>query len=257
MSDPTRLEGRCPRPARLDVALVEAGLFPTRQRAQAAVAANLVRVDGTVVGKTSQRVEAGALLEAEDPLPYVGRGGLKLEAALNRFGIPAAGRVALDVGASTGGFTDCLLQRGASRVYAVDVGLGQLAESLRQDERVVNLQGTDIRRLPPGSLNPPPDLAVADVSFISLRLVLPHVLAQLAPGPADLVALVKPQFEVGPAKVGKGGLVRREADRLAALEAVKGLAAELGLLLQGSLQSPLTGGDGNVEYLAYWQKGAR
>ncbi|MGE5590243.1 MAG: TlyA family RNA methyltransferase [Bacillota bacterium] len=250
------MRGRAPRQARLDVALVEAGLFGSRQRAQAALQAGLVLVDGRPAGKPSLRVPTGALLEAEEPMPYVGRGGLKLQAALDRFALPVAGRVALDVGASTGGFTDCLLQAGALRVYALDVGTGQLAPSLAGDPRVVNLEGTDIRRLPPHQLDPPPDLAVVDVAFISLRLVLPHVLAQLRPdAPADVVALIKPQFEVGPSRVGKGGVVRNPAYRSQAVEDVLAAAAALGLHHRETLPSPVTGGDGNQEYLAHWSRG--
>ncbi|MHB9146067.1 MAG: TlyA family RNA methyltransferase [Symbiobacteriia bacterium] len=262
------MKGNCVRPARLDVALVEAGLFGSRQRAQTAISAGTVRVNGVPGGKPSGRVEAGALLEAEDPLPYVGRGGRKLEAALDHFGVAVAGRVALDVGASTGGFTDCLLQRGARLVHAVDVGTGQLAPTLRSDPRVRNLENTDIRRLPPGALSPAPDLAVVDVSFISLRLILPHLLPHLALSAkapararavhaADIILLVKPQFEVGPERVGKGGIVRREADRLAAVTAVQQAAASLGLAPAGTaILSPVPGGDGNIEYLTGWTYGS-
>lgn len=250
------MRGEAPRAARLDVALVEAGLFSSRQRAQAALAAGLVLVDGRPADRASLRVQAGALLEAEEPLPYVGRGGLKLQAALDHFALPVAGRVALDVGASTGGFTDCLLQAGASRVYALDVGTGQLAPSLAADPRVVNLEGTDVRSLPPHSLDPAPDLAVVDVAFISLRLVLPHVLPQLRPGvPTDVVALIKPQFEVGPSRVGKGGVVRSQAYRDHAVGDVLAAAASLGLRHRGTLPSPVPGGDGNQEYLACWSLG--
>ena len=247
------MRAACRTVGRLDRSLVEAGLFGSRQRAQAAVAAGLVRVNGAVTLRPSAHVDPGDLLEAKDPLPFVSRGGLKLAAALDHFHLPVEGRLAVDVGASTGGFSDVLLQRGAGRIYAVDVGTGQLASGLRADPRVVNLEGTDIRRLPPASLLPPPDLAVVDVAFISLRLVLPHTLAQLDPTrPADVVALVKPQFEVGREGVGKGGVVRHAEYRRRALRSVLAAAQDLGLALVGTLPSPIPGGDGNAEYLAYW-----
>lgn len=250
------MRGRAPRDSRLDVALVEAGLFTSRQRAQAALSLGLVLVDGRPAGKPSRQVRCGAALEAEEPMPFVGRGGLKLQAALEHFDLTVTGRVALDVGASTGGFTDCLLRAGAGRVYALDVGTHQLAPSLAADPRVVNLEGTDIRRLPPRSLDPAPDLAVVDVAFISLRLVLPHVLPQLgADAPAEVVALIKPQFEVGPSRVGKGGVVRSEAYRQQAVADVTAAAASLGLRHRGTMPSPVAGGDGNQEYLACWSFG--
>lgn len=182
---------------------------------------------------------------------YVSRGGVKLAAALDAFALDVTGRICVDVGASTGGFTDCLLQRGAALVHAVDVGYGQLAWKLRTDPRVRVHERTNMRNLPPGALDPAPSLAVIDASFISLRLLLPATHAQLVP-PAEIVALVKPQFEVGREKVGKGGVVRDEAAREEAVAAVVAAAAELGLALRGTCVSPLPGAKkGNVELFVY------
>ena len=182
---------------------------------------------------------------------FVSRGGVKLAHALDAFAISVAGRVCADVGASTGGFTDCLLQRGAARVHAIDVGYGQLAWKLRTDPRVVVHERTNARVLPPRSLDPAPSLAVIDASFISLRLVLPAVLAQLV-DPAEVVALVKPQFEVGRGRVGKGGVVRDPALRRDAQESVVAAAGELGLELRASCESPLRGAKkGNVELFVH------
>jgi len=234
---------------RLDVALVAGGHFPSRERAQEAIAAGLVRVNGQVVTKAAHKVgPADALEVTGDPIGYVGRGGLKLEAALDRFGIRPAGLVCLDVGASTGGFTDCLLRRGARLVYAVDVGRGQLHPSLRADPRVVAMEETDIRRVE--RLPEAPALAVVDVSFISLTLVLPAVVRLLAPG-GQIVALIKPQFELGPAGVGKGGIVRDPRQHRRAVERVLGAATALGLVGREVIESPVRGGDGNREFLAW------
>ncbi|MBI3178811.1 MAG: TlyA family RNA methyltransferase, partial [Deltaproteobacteria bacterium] len=183
-----------------------------------------------------------------EPLPYVSRGGIKLQAALDAFHIEVTGRTGLDVGASTGGFTDCLLKRGARRVYAVDVGYGQLAWSLRQDPRVVVIERANIRTLPREAIPEACDVVAIDVSFISLRLVLPRMLTFVAPG-AILVALVKPQFEVGREAVGKGGVVRDAKARRAAVERIVGFCAELGLGDVACTESPLRGAKGNVEYL--------
>ncbi|MBI5379407.1 MAG: TlyA family RNA methyltransferase [Nitrospirae bacterium] len=241
--------------ARLDKLLVDRGLATRRERAQALILSGNVLVGEAKVSKAGSLVEDDAalrLLEVEGP--YVGRGGFKLEAALRGFGISAQGRVALDVGAGTGGFTDCLLQHGAARVYAVDVGYGQLAWRLRQDPRVVVLERTHIRRLDPARLEPRPDLATIDVSFISLRLVLPEVLRCLA-FPAEIVALVKPQFEVGKGMVGKGGVVRDPILREETVRAVQAAALALGLEEAGLLPSPIPGQKGNVEYLLYLRTG--
>jgi len=235
---------------RLDLELVRRGLCDTRARAQALVLAGEVKVDGRVETKAGtrigvdQRVELGA-----DPLPYVSRGGLKLAHGLDAFAVNPAGRVAVDLGASTGGFTDCLLQRGAARVYAVDVGYGQIAWKLRQDPRVVVMERTNARHL--DRLPEPASLLVGDLSFISLALVLPAVRRLVTPG-GDVVVLVKPQFEVGRERVGKGGLVSDPEARADALAAVRAAAASEGFQPLGEVESPLRGAkSGNVEYLLH------
>lgn len=231
---------------RLDQLLVERGLAETRTRAQALVMAGQVRVNGQVVDKPGTRVAADADVAVEAGLPYVSRGGVKLAAALDAFGIDPRGCVVADVGASTGGFTDCLLQRGAARVYAIDVGYGQLAWSLRRDPRVVVLERTNVRFLK--ALPEPIDLVVVDVSFISLKLVLPVVAHWLTEN-GQIVALVKPQFEVGRGEVGRGGVVRDPAQHAAVLARVAGWVRELGLRLEGLVPSPILGPAGNREFL--------
>lgn len=231
---------------RADRFLVEHGHFESRARAQAAIAAGLVRVDGRVLARASAAIPPGARVEAEAPHPYVSRGGLKLEAALDAFGLDPAGRAALDVGASTGGFTDLLLRRGAARVHAVDVGRDQLHASLRADPRVACREGTDIRALA-GPLDPVPDLCGIDVSFIALRLVLPAVAGLLAPR-ADLVALIKPQFEAGRGAL-KKGIVRDEAVQAQVCTEIRGIVEALGFAVVGLIPSPIEGGDGNREFL--------
>lgn len=237
---------------RLDVLLVERALFPTRTKAQAALMAGKVRVPG------KDRPKAGDLVMRDcqvsvlaDACPYVSRGGLKLAGALDAFRLAVAGRVALDLGASTGGFTDCLLQRGAAKVYAVDVGHGQLDARLRADPRVVNIEKTHARDLAPGSFDPRPTLAVVDVSFISLTMVLVPLLACLT-RPADVVALVKPQFELEPKKTPKG-VVKDEAHRAEALARVRAAAAGLALVETGCVDSPVAGAKGNREFLVCWR----
>jgi 23S rRNA (cytidine1920-2'-O)/16S rRNA (cytidine1409-2'-O)-methyltransferase len=239
---------------RLDQLMVERGLAESRARAQALIIAGMVRVDGRTVDKPGTRVPLDAQVTVEQGLPYVSRGGVKLAAGLDAFSIDPRGMVAADVGASTGGFTDCLLQRGAARVYAIDVGYGQLAWSLRTDPRVVVMERTNVRYLQ--SLPEPVDLVTIDVSFISLRLVLPVVVGWLKPTGA-IVALVKPQFEVGRGEVGRGGVVRRPEQHLAVLEQVAEFAAALGLRLEGVEPSPIAGPAGNREFLAYLVRGAR
>ena len=231
--------------------MVERGLAASRERARALILAGKVLVAGVPVTK------AGALVSSQAPLtlqtgdiPYVSRGGVKLAAALEHFQICVAGQVVLDVGASTGGFTDCLLQRGALRVYAVDVGYGQLAWSLRQDPRVILLERTNIRYLPRQAIPEPIDLATIDVSFISLTLVFPKVREFVRPAGA-ILALVKPQFEVGRHQVGKGGVVRAATLQLQVVENLKAFAASLGLEVLGHLPSPILGPKGNQEYLLY------
>jgi 23S rRNA (cytidine1920-2'-O)/16S rRNA (cytidine1409-2'-O)-methyltransferase len=238
------VEGR----VRLDQALVAQGLVPSRQRAQAMVRAGLVRVAGAVADRPDQLVDPAVNIDLEHVKAYVSRGGDKLAAALDAFGIDPSGRVGLDVGASTGGFTDLLLQRGAARVIAVDVGYGQLAWSLRQDARVTVLERVNIRYLE--SLPSPADLAVIDVSFISLRLVLPRVRELLSP-PGDVVALVKPQFEVGKGAVGKGGVVRDPEQHRRVLEELRQFAQENGYEIAGELTSPILGAKGNREFLLH------
>ena len=234
--------------ARLDLLLVERGLFETRSKAQAAVMAGLVLVDGAPAGKAGDAVSADADLTLKsDPCPYVSRGGLKLKAALDAFAMDVRGRVCLDVGASTGGFTDCLLQHGAAKVYAIDVGTAQLDSRLKSDPRVVSRENTHARLLRPEWFDPRPSLAVADVSFISLTQVLPFIVPCLE-GPRELVVLVKPQFEVGP-KLAPKGVVRDPAVRLQAVEKVRAAAAALGLAERGVAESPAKGPKGNVEFL--------
>ena len=238
---------------RLDVLLVERGLFESRARARAAIEAGGVAVDGRTASRPSEAVEETAVLDAVPAHPWVGRGALKLEHALRLWPVKIDGRVVLDVGASTGGFTEVCLERGAARVYAVDVGRGQLHPRLKTDPRVVELEGTDARSLGPTLVPEPVDVVVCDVSFIGLAKALPAALVLARPG-GDLIALVKPQFEVGPGKVGKGGLVKDEADRLAALQAVIGFTERSGWRVEASAESPVTGGEGAREWLLWARK---
>jgi 23S rRNA (cytidine1920-2'-O)/16S rRNA (cytidine1409-2'-O)-methyltransferase len=237
---------------RLDVALVERGLAETRAAAQRLVMAGLVFSGDRRLDKAGQGVAADTQLEVRgQPHPYVSRGGLKLAKALDHFAIPVSGRIALDVGASTGGFTDCLLQRGATKVYAVDVGTNQLAWKLRSDPRVVSMEKTNIREL---VLPQPVDLIVCDVSFIGLRTALPRAL-ELAPPGAHLVALIKPQFEVGKGRVGKGGIVREAELHREVVETITAwLGARPGWQVLGVIDSPITGTDGNQEFLVSAQR---
>jgi 23S rRNA (cytidine1920-2'-O)/16S rRNA (cytidine1409-2'-O)-methyltransferase len=237
---------------RLDQAVVERGLAKSRERAKALIMQGRVLVGRVPATKAGSMVDADAeiTLKGQD-IPYVGRGGLKLEAALETFGIDPSGRVAMDVGASTGGFTDCLLQRGARVVYAVDVGYGQLDWKLRQDERVVLFERMNIRHMERSSIPETVGLAVIDVSFISLKLVLPKVREFMERPGGEVVALVKPQFEVGRADVGKGGIVRDPEKRLAALMGIEEFCAEIGLRVMGTMESPVPGAKGNIEYLLH------
>lgn len=245
-----------PRRFRLDKLLVESGLVTTRQRAQAFIMEGKVRVDGQPVGKAGVRVAADAKLAlVGEDAPYVSRGGMKLEAALDYWKIEVAGKTFLDVGASTGGFTDCLLQRGAERVYAVDVGYGQLAWKLRQDARVVNLERVNIRSLEREQLGDEPDSAVIDVSFISLKKVIPRVVELMGSG-GDIVALIKPQFEVGKGEVGKGGVVRDHRQHERVVGEVASCGAPLGLTLKGVRESPLLGPKGNREFFIFFTRRA-
>jgi 23S rRNA (cytidine1920-2'-O)/16S rRNA (cytidine1409-2'-O)-methyltransferase len=232
---------------RIDRLLVERGLVTSRERARRLVMAGQVLVDDRPVTKPGAEVAVDAVvrLRAEES-PYVSRGGDKLAGALDAFGLDVRDAVALDVGASTGGFTDCLLQRGARRVVAVDVGYGQLAWRLRQDARVIVMERTNARRLEPGMLPERPALAVVDVSFISLAKVLPAVAGVVTSG-GTIVALVKPQFEVGRSRVGKGGVVRDADDRASAVAGVRATAVALGLEVRGEAESTLPGPKGNRE----------
>src|SRR5580700_1016949 len=232
---------------RIDRLLVERGLFESRAKAQAAIEAGLVVANETPVTKASLELPADAVLRAEPAHPYVSRGGVKLAAALDHFGFDPAGQICLDVGASTGGFTDALLARGAKRVYAVDVGRDQLHRKLRARAEVVAIENTDIRALPVGRLMPPPAFVVIDVSFISLKLVLPPATA-LAQPPAWLIALIKPQFEAGRAHV-KKGIVRDPAIHAGVGEEVAHTAVALGWNVRGITASPILGRDGNREFL--------
>ena len=247
--DETRSKARAR--VRADLALVAQGLAPTREKARALILAGQVLDGDRPVDKAGDLVAAQATLRLRgEPMPFVSRGGLKLAHALATFGIEVKDLVAVDVGASTGGFTDCLLQRGARRVYCIDVGHGQLDWKIASDPRVVVIDRTNIRLMPPECIPERCALAVVDVSFISLRLVLPRLPALLQPG-APVVTLVKPQFEVGRAKVGKGGIVRDETDRQHALDEVKAAAREQGYEVLGETTSPITGGKGNVEFLLH------
>ncbi len=236
---------------RLDRLLVDRGLMESRERAQALVLA------GQVLVNDRKQDKAGALVPEDadirilgQVLPYVSRGGLKLEAALQEFKINVSGCIALDVGASTGGFTDCLLQHGAAKVYAVDVGYGQMAWKIRQDPRVVVIERTNIRAAGPSLIPEPVDLIVVDVSFISLEKVIPSVLKFLKPE-SEIIALIKPQFEVGKEQVGKGGIVRDEEARKASVDRITGFMRAAGLEVKGIIPSPITGQDGNVEFLIH------
>jgi 23S rRNA (cytidine1920-2'-O)/16S rRNA (cytidine1409-2'-O)-methyltransferase len=235
--------------------LVARGLFESRAKARAAIEAGGVTADGRPVSRASDLLAVDAVLEAIAAHPWVGRGALKLEHALSIWPIRAVGRIALDVGASTGGFTEVCLAAGAVRVYAVDVGHGQLHASLRDDPRIVRLEGLDARALTAAEVPDPPELVVCDVSFIGLAKALPAALALAAEG-ADLVALVKPQFEVGPDRVGKGGVVRDEGARLKAAEAVAAFLEASGWVVQATAVSPIDGGDGNREHLLWAKKRA-
>jgi len=239
---------------RLDKALVVRGLAPSRERARSLLLAGAVLVDG------QRQAKAGTMIRPEssirlthEPQPYVSRGGLKLEAALDFFAIDPQGAVVMDVGASTGGFTDCLLQRGARRIYAVDVGYGQLAWKLQQDPRVVNLQRRNIRYLTWEEVGEEVDLAVVDTSFISLELVIPPILTFLKEG-GGILTLIKPQFEVGKGEVGKGGVVRDAEKHRQVVEKIGTFAECQGLIPQGVMESPIQGPKGNREFFLYCER---
>jgi 23S rRNA (cytidine1920-2'-O)/16S rRNA (cytidine1409-2'-O)-methyltransferase len=240
---------------RLDKLLVDRGLAPTRERARRLVMAGQVLVDNHPVDKPGSLVKRTAALDVRgSDIPYVSRGGVKLAAALQAWPIPVHDCVALDAGASTGGWTDCLLQHGARRVYAVDVGYGQFAWTLRNDPRVILYERANIRSFS-SRFDEPPTVVVADVSFISLRLVLPKLVELAAPA-ATFVLLVKPQFEVGKGLVGKGGVVRDPSLHRAAIDAVRARAEELALTYRGEMESPIQGPAGNREFLLWLENGA-
>ncbi len=235
---------------RLDLLLVERGLEETRQRAQAVIMSGQVYVEGRRVDKPGTAIAADAALEVREGLRYVGRGGLKLEKAVQAFPISLEGKTCADIGASTGGFTDCMLQNGASKVYAVDVGHGQLAWKLRNDPRVICLERTNARYLTQEQIPDPLDFASVDVSFISLKLILPPLRALLREE-GHAVCLVKPQFEAGREKVGKKGVVRDPAVHLEVLEHFFEHSRTAGFSIQGLTYSPIRGPEGNIEYLGY------
>lgn len=238
---------------RADVLLVARGLFESRAKARAAIEAGGVTADGRTVAKASELLADDVVIEAVAAHPWVGRGALKLVHALDLWGLSVAGRVVLDVGASTGGFTEVCLGRGAARVYAVDVGRAQLHPKVAGDARVISLEATDARDLTSALVPEPPGLIVADVSFISLAKALPAAMSLAAPD-ADLVALVKPQFEVGPERVGKGGIVSDPQARRTALEGVAAFLDAGGWRVRGAADSPIEGGDGNREFLLWAQR---
>lgn len=240
---------------RLDLLLVSRGLSPTREKAQAMILSGRVEVDGRRVEKSGTPVDSDATLQVLGPAhPYVSRGGVKLAAALDAFGIDPRGLVCLDVGASTGGFTDCLLQRGALRVYAIDVGHGQLDARLRADSRVVLRERVNARNLSREHVPEPAALAALDLSFISVRLVLPRVVPLLAPGAAAIV-LAKPQFEAGRREVPRGGVVRSAAVQRRVVAEIERFGVGLGLACAGVIPSPIKGARGNQEFLLVFTKG--
>ena len=234
---------------RLDVAIVERGLADTRSKAQSLIMARRVLVNGQHVDKAGANVADDDIVAIEAlEHPWVGRGGMKLAHALLEFNIAVEGKTCADIGASTGGFTDVMLKSGAAKVYAIDVGYGQLDASLRNDPRVVNREKMNARYLDASSFDEPIDFVSIDVSFISLKLILPAVKTFLR---GELVALVKPQFEVGKHDVGKGGIVRDDAKRNAAVQSVVAFAREIGFDVRGVIESPIKGAEGNIEYLMY------
>ncbi|MEK3730863.1 MULTISPECIES: TlyA family RNA methyltransferase [Paenibacillus] len=239
---------------RIDILLVEQGFYDSREKAKAAIMAGLVYAGSERIEKAGTKLPRNTELRVKGAVhPYVSRGGLKLEKALKEFGIAMDGRTMLDIGASTGGFTDCALQHGAGYVYAIDVGYNQLDWSLRNNERVCVMERTNFRYMTPEDLKgPAPDFASIDVSFISLRIILPPLKALLG-RPGDVVALIKPQFEAGREKVGKSGVVRDPKVHKEVLTEVLTFASQIGFALQHLTFSPITGGEGNIEFLAHWR----
>ncbi|HLU22225.1 TlyA family RNA methyltransferase [Lederbergia graminis] len=241
-----------PKKQRLDILLVERGLCETREKAKRAIMAGIVFTNETRLDKPGEKVnEDIPLVVKGNPLPYVSRGGLKLEKALKEFNVSVAGKVVIDIGASTGGFTDCALQNGATMSYALDVGYNQLAWKLRQDERVVVMERTNFRYVQPEHLiKDLPNFATIDVSFISLTLILP-VLRNLLVTDSDVIALIKPQFEAGKEQVGKKGIVREPEIHEQVLKKIKDFSLEQGYDVQNLSYSPITGGEGNIEFLIH------
>lgn len=239
---------------RLDQLVFDLGLTESRERAKTTIMSGLVFVNGQRIDKPGTQVAPDADIEVKGAaIPYVSRGGLKLEKALKVFDITPAGMHCIDCGASTGGFTDVLLKNGAEKVYAVDVGYGQLAWSLRQDERVVNMERTNIRYISSDQIPEKLDLAVTDLSFISLKLVLPAICSLIKDG-GELVCLIKPQFEAGREEVGKKGVVRDKTVHLAVIKSILEFAPSIGMSVQGLDFSPIKGPEGNIEYLCYMKK---
>ena len=250
-----KIDKRAPIKKRLDMVLVERGLAETRTKARALIMAGGVYVDGVKTDKAGALVKEGSGVAVRDTsLKYVSRGGLKLEAALKEFGIDPTGETAVDIGASTGGFTDCLLRSGAAKVYAIDVGYGQLDWKLRQDPRVVVREKLNARYIKPEDTGEPADIVVIDVSFISLTMIIPPALTLLKPG-GVLLALIKPQFEVGKGEVGKGGIVRDEAKHREVVDKITEFVKSLGIGVLGVIPSPIEGAEGNKEFLLAAVKG--
>ena len=235
---------------RADQYLTTHGHYDSRARAQAAIRAGLVSIDGKVVKKPSEKIKDGAVVQAGREHPWVSRGGVKLDHALNVFGVDPTGLTCLDVGASTGGFSHVLVTRGAAKVYAVDVGHGQLHADLQGNPKIISMEGQDARALSPKSLSPTPDLIVCDASFISAMKVL-EIPLRLAAAKAELITLVKPQFEVGKINIGRGGLVKSEELGLRALDTVRHWVREQGWEVIETCPSPIKGGSGNTEYLLH------
>lgn len=232
---------------RIDQLLTERGLAESRSRAQALIMAGKVMVNTDVVDKAGKEVDPESLITVKEELPYVGRGGLKLVGALASFNIDAAGLTVIDVGSSTGGFTDCLLQKGAVKIYAIDVGRGIIDSKLRADARVVLMEGVNFRHLSPSDVPEKADLAVIDLSFISLEKILPRVISFMKED-GRVLALVKPQFEVGKGQLGKGGIVRDPDKHRAVVERIKEFSVSCGYNVVGSTESPITGAKGNKEF---------
>ncbi len=236
--------------ARLDKLLFDKGLTDSREKARALILGGNVLVNGVVVDKAGVLVKPDDVLELKSMMPYVSRGGLKLSHAVKHFNLDVKDKIIMDVGASTGGFTDCLLQHGAAKIYAIDVGYGQFSWTLRTDEKIVLLERTNIRHLAHDLVFDDIDMAVIDVSFISLLKVIPKVMEFLKPS-GEIIALIKPQFEAGRKDIGKGGVVREEGKRLEVVEKIRSAAETMGLYVIGTTTSPIKGPKGNVEYFIY------